>query len=199
MPVVLPELPYERDALAPHISAKTLEFHHGKHHRAYVEKTNQLIEGTSLAEKPLEEIIRAVAGDERRKEIFNNAAQAWNHEFYWNSMAPDGGGAPSGEIAALLKRDFGGYDGFREAFFSAGKTQFASGWAWLVKVGGKLEVRNSDDARTPIEDKGVTPLLTMDVWEHAYYLDVQNERPKYIDAFLDHLVNWDFARDNLKN
>lgn len=197
MTVTLPDLPYAKDALAPHISAQTLEFHHGKHHKAYVEKTNKLIAGTKFEDHPLEEIIRAVADDERRSDLFNNAAQAWNHTFYWNSMSPDGGGEPSGEIAKSIKRDFGGYDSFREAFFETGKTEFGSGWTWLVSRGGKLEVVSTTDAKTPLTDKNATPLLTMDVWEHAYYLDVQNERPKYINAFLDYLINWEFASDNL--
>ncbi len=197
MSVSFPNLPYAKDALAPHISAQTLEYHHGKHHRAYVDKTNELIFGTDLDDAPLVEIVRAAARDKGRANLFNNAAQAWNHAFYWNSMNPGGGGKPSGEIAKLIERDFDGYDNFRDAFSKAGAGQFGSGWAWLVKNGDRLEVRNAPNAETPAADSGVIPLLTIDVWEHAYYLDVKNDRPKYIAAFLDHLVNWDFATTNL--
>ena len=196
MPIELPDLPYDYSALEPHVSADTLEFHHGKHHRTYVKKTNKLIAGTALAEKTLEEIIRTVAGDPAKKEIFNNAAQAWNHAFYWKSMSPQGGGEPDGALAKRLGRDFGGYDGFRNAFEEAGEKQFGSGWVWLVDSGGRLEVRKTPNAKTPIVEDRTTPLLTMDVWEHAYYLDFKNERAKYVAAFLDNLVNWEFATAN---
>lgn len=193
----LPELPYARNALAPHISEETLNFHHGKHHKAYVDNLNKLIEGKPLEKASLEDVIRETDGDAERAGIFNNAAQVWNHTFYWRSMKPNGGGEPSGEIAAAIDRDFGGYDKFREAFATAGATQFGSGWAWLVAADGKLAVRKTPNALTPLTEKGVTPLLTMDVWEHAYYLDFQNRRPDYINTFLDSLVNWDFANENL--
>ena len=193
----LPSLPYERNALAPHISEETLNFHYGKHHQAYVTNLNKLIEGSDLEGNSLEEIISIAAADSSKAGVFNNAAQVWNHTFYWHSMKADGGGAPTGKVAEMIDRDFGSYDKFKEAFSTAGATQFGSGWAWLVLNGGKLEVRKTPNAETPLTEDGVTPLLTMDVWEHAYYLDYQNARPKYIETFLDELVNWDFANQNL--
>ncbi|MFS2317463.1 superoxide dismutase [Maricaulis sp. D1M11] len=196
MAITLPDLPYAQDALAPHISAQTLDFHHGKHHAAYVKNLNGLIDGSDLADKSLEDVILAVAGDASKAGVFNNAAQIWNHTFYWNSMAPNGGGAPTGALAEAIDRDFGSFDAFKTAFAQAGATQFGSGWAWLVAVNGKLEVRKTGNAETPLTEDGVTPLLTMDVWEHAYYLDFQNRRPDYISTFLDHLVNWEFASAN---
>lgn len=192
----LPELPYAKDALAPHISAETLGFHHGKHHAAYVSKMNAAIEGTAKADLPLEDLIRAAASDGDQG-LFNNAAQTWNHTFYWNSMTPKGGGAPKGDLAERIDRDFGSLEGFRKAFADAGATQFGSGWAWLLVRDGKLEVRKTLNAETPLTEDGAVPLLTMDVWEHAYYLDFQNRRPDYIETFLDKLVNWDFAAENL--
>lgn len=198
MSVTLPDLPYARNALAPHISEQTLDFHYGKHHQAYVDNLNKLIDGTALDKASLEEIILASNGKKDRQGVFNNAAQVWNHTFYWNSMKPNGGGRPEGDLARAIDRDFGGYDAFREAFAQAGATQFGSGWAWLVVKGGKLEVRKTPNAELPLTEKRVTPLLTMDVWEHAYYLDFQNRRPAYIATFLDSLVNWDFAAGNLK-
>lgn len=199
MSVTLPDLPYARNALAPHISEQTLDFHYGKHHKAYVDNLNKLIDGTSLDKASLEEIILASDGKKNRQGVFNNAAQVWNHTFYWNSMTPNGGGRPKGDLASAIDRDFGEYAAFREAFAQAGATQFGSGWAWLVVRAGKLEVRKTPNAELPLTEKRVTPLLTMDVWEHAYYLDFQNRRPAYIDVFLDSLVNWDFAAENLKN
>lgn len=193
----LPALPYARDALAPTISNDTLDFHYGKHHQAYVTNLNGLVDGTPMASHSLEEIVKETANDSGKAGVFNNAAQVWNHTFYWHSMKPGGGGKPHGKVAELIDRDFGSYDKFREAFSKAGATQFGSGWAWLVLVNGKLEVRKTPNAETPLTEDGVTPLLTMDVWEHAYYLDFQNARPKYIEAFLDNLVNWDFANQNL--
>ncbi len=193
----LPSLPYERSALAPHISEETLNFHYGKHHQAYVTNLNGLLEGSELEGKPLEDVVKASAADPAKAGVFNNSAQVWNHTFYWHSMKPSGGGAPTGKIAELIDRDFGSYDEFKKAFSQAGATQFGSGWAWLVLAGGKLEVRKTPNAETPLTEDGVTPLLTMDVWEHAYYLDFQNARPKYIETFLDELVNWDFANQNL--
>ena len=198
MVFTLPDLPYAKDALAPHISSETLDFHHGKHHNAYVGKLNGLIEASDLADKSLEDIIKISAGDSAQAGIFNNAAQIWNHTFYWHSMAPNGGGAPSGELAELIDRDFGSLDAFKKAFADAGATQFGSGWAWLVLANGKLEVRKTLNAETPLTEAGVTPLLTMDVWEHAYYIDFRNARPSYIDTFLGKLINWDFAAQNLQ-
>jgi superoxide dismutase, Fe-Mn family len=191
MAIELPPLPYADTALAPYISKETLDFHHGKHHRAYVTKLNELIANTPLEGKPLEEIIRNSSGP-----TFNNAAQVWNHTFYWHSMKPSGGGKPTGAIAQAINESFGSYDEFRKQFADAGATQFGSGWAWLVKDGGKLKVVKTPNAETPLTTSA-TPVLTMDVWEHAYYIDFRNARPKYIDTFLDHLVNWDFANKNL--
>lgn len=195
MAITLPDLPYARDALAPHMSADTLGFHHGKHHKAYVDKTNELISGKDLDKDPLEEIVRRAARADQV--LFNNAAQSWNHIFFWRSMKPNGGGAPKGEIASLIDKQFGGYDDFKTKFSDAGKTQFGSGWAWLVAKDGKLDVRKTANADLPWLEAGIVPLLTMDVWEHAYYLDYQNRRPDYITTFLDKLVNWDFANENL--
>lgn len=195
----LPALPYEKDALEPHMSANTFDFHHGKHHNTYVVNLNGLLDGSDLAGKSLEEIIMATAGDSSKAGMFNNAAQVWNHTFFWNSMKPGGGGAPSGDLAAKIDADFGSLDKFKEAFKQAGATQFGSGWAWLVVGdGGKLEVVKTPNAENPMT-QGKTPLLTCDVWEHAYYLDYQNRRPDFLAAFLDHLVNWDFAAENLAN
>ncbi|OAB56604.1 superoxide dismutase [Leptolyngbya valderiana BDU 20041] len=192
----LPDLPYSKDALAPHISSDTLDFHHGKHHKAYVDKANAALEGSDYDGSDLEATIKK-SWDKKDMGMFNNAAQIWNHTFYWNSMSPNGGGAPKGEIAEAINQSFGSYEKFAEEFKNAGATQFGSGWAWLVKNGGKLEVRKTLNAENPITD-GATPLITMDVWEHAYYLDYQNRRPDYMGAFLEHLINWDFANENLK-
>lgn len=194
----LPPLPYSKDALEPHISARTLEFHHGKHHATYVTNTNNLIKDTPLANASLEEIIQETARNRPQQEgIFNNAAQVWNHTFFWNSMRPNGGGQPSGDIADKIKQDFGSYEEFREKFKTAAATQFGSGWAWLTLEGGKLNVIKTPNAEDPMI-LGQKALLTLDVWEHAYYLDYQNRRPDFITAFLDHLVNWDFASQNLR-
>ncbi len=192
----LPPLPYADTALEPHMTAKTFSFHHAKHHQAYVTNLNNLVKDTPLADASLEEVIKASAGDAAKAGIFNNAAQVWNHTFFWNSMKPNGGGKPTGAIAAKIDADLGGYDKFVEAFKAAGTTQFGSGWAWLVVEGGKLKVTKTGNADTPLVH-GQTALLTIDVWEHAYYLDYQNRRPDFISAFLDHLVNWDFANANL--
>lgn len=197
MVFTLPPLPYADTALEPHITAKTLSFHYGKHHQAYVTNLNKLVEGTDLATKSLEEVIKISAGDASKAGIFNNAAQVWNHTFYWHSMKPKGGGEPTGELAKKINADFGSFDKFKEEFKNAGATQFGSGWAWLVVDGGKLKVTKTPNAELPMT-KGQTALITMDVWEHAYYLDYQNKRPDYIDTFLNHLVNWDFAAENLK-
>ena len=196
MTLELPTLPYSLDALAPHINSQTLSIHHGKHHAAYVTNGNKLIEGTELAGKSAADIVKATAGKADKVAIFNNAAQAWNHSFYWSSMKPKGGGKPSGNVAKKIDTDLGGYAKFVELFTQAGTTQFGSGWAWLSLRNGKLEVTKTPNAETPLVT-GAVPLLTMDVWEHAYYLDFQNRRPDYIKAFLDHLVNWDFANQNL--
>ncbi|HTF88401.1 MAG TPA: superoxide dismutase [Planctomycetota bacterium] len=193
----LPPLPYSNDALAPHISANTLSFHYGKHHKAYVDNLNGLLKDMpDLAALSLEELIKKTAGDAAKSGVFNNAAQVWNHTFYWSSMAPKGGGQPKGKLLDLIGTSFGGYDKFKDAFSTAGKTQFGSGWAWLVLDGGKLTVEKTSNADTPMA-RGKKCLLTMDVWEHAYYLDYQNKRPDYISVFLDKLVNWDFAAANM--
>lgn len=196
MAIELPALPYEQNALEPHITANTLSFHHGKHHQAYVTNLNKLIAGNELEGKSLEEIMQVTVNDAGKAGVFNNAAQIWNHTFYWNSMSPNGGGAPTGAIAERINQDFGGYEQFKEAFAQAAATQFGSGWAWLVDNNGTLEIVKTPNAACPLAD-GKTPLLTIDVWEHAYYLDFQNRRPDYIATFLDHLVNWEFANQNL--
>ena len=197
MVITLPALPYEANALEPYITANTLSFHHGKHHQTYVTNLNNLIQGGELADKTLEEIILAVANKPEKIGIFNNAAQVWNHTFYWNSMKKGGGGAPTGAIASKINEDFGSYEAFVDAFKNAGLTQFGSGWAWLVLDGGKLKITKTANADTPMahDQKAI---LTVDVWEHAYYLDYQNRRADYLDLFLKHLVNWDFANANLK-
>lgn len=196
MTIELPALPYGKDALAPHISARTLEFHHDKHHAAYVANVNKLIAGTELAGKSLEELIAIAAASPDKKALFNNAAQSWNHTFLWHSMKPKGGGAANGPIAGRIARDFGSFEAFAEAFSAAAVGQFGSGWAWLVLGKGKLEVAATANADTPIV-RGQVPLITVDVWEHAYYLDYQNRRADYVKIFLDNLVNWDFANANL--
>jgi Fe-Mn family superoxide dismutase len=192
----LPTLPYSLDALEPHISRNTLEFHHGKHHAAYVTNLNNLVAGTDLEGQSLEDTILAVAGDASKAGVFNNAAQVWNHTFYWQGMKPSGGGAPSGDLAAKIDADFGSFDAFKEQFKTAGATQFGSGWAWLVLDSGTLKVTKTGNADLPLAH-GQKALLTMDVWEHAYYLDYQNRRPDYMTTFLDKLVNWDFVAANL--
>jgi Fe-Mn family superoxide dismutase len=192
----LPALPYDYSALEPFITAKTLEFHHDKHHAAYVTNYNNLVKDTPLADKSLEAVIKEVYGDASKVGIFNNGAQAWNHTFYWNSIKPGGGGTPTGALADKINADFGSYDQFKEAFTAAATTQFGSGWAWLVLDNGTLKVTKTGNAENPIA-LGQTPLLTLDVWEHAYYLDYQNKRPVYISDFLNSLVNWDFVAANL--
>jgi Fe-Mn family superoxide dismutase len=192
----LPPLPYAKDALEPHMSARTLEFHHGKHHQAYVTNLNNLVKDTPMAKQSLEDIIRATAKDESKTGIFNNAAQVWNHTFFWNCMKPRGGGQPGGDLAKRIEQSFGGFDKFRDEFKQAATTQFGSGWAWLVADGGKLKVTKTPNAVNPLS-QGQTALLTCDVWEHAYYLDFQNRRPDFVQTFLDHLVNWDFVAKNL--
>ncbi|WP_300378544.1 superoxide dismutase [Henriciella sp.] len=193
----LPALPYSRDALAPHISEETLNFHYGKHHQTYVNNLNKLVEGTDHADASLEKIINDASGDSSKAGLFNNAAQVWNHTFYWHSMKPGGGGKPTGAIADKINEDFGSYEKFAEEFKAAGGGQFGSGWAWLVLKDGKLGIRKTPNAETPVTEDGATPLLTMDVWEHAYYLDYQNSRPNYMQAFIENLINWDFVNQNL--
>jgi superoxide dismutase, Fe-Mn family len=195
--IALPALPYATDALAPYISAQTVELHYGKHHRGYIEKTLRLIANTPYAGKNLVEIVKT-ASDKGDVAIFNNAAQAWNHAFYWNSMTPGGGGAPQGKIAAAIDASFGSYDQFVDKFIFSATSRFGSGWAWLVQDGKKLKVISTANADTPVAH-GLTPLLTIDVWEHAYYLDYQNRRGPYVRAFVDHLINWSFAQRNLRS
>jgi Fe-Mn family superoxide dismutase len=192
MSITLPELPYPKDALAPYVSEKTLEFHYGKHHNAYVVNANKLLEGTDLAQEAAETIIKRTAGDSSKVGIFNNVAQAWNHAFYWRCMKPGGGGLPTGAIAQKINADFGTYQKFCDEFKNAGATQFGSGWAWLVLKDGRLQVIKTSNADTPIAH-GLKPLLTVDVWEHAYYLDYQNRRVDYLQAFVEKLINWDFV------
>lgn len=196
MSITLPDLPYGTNDLTPHISQNTLNFHYGKHHNAYVVNLNKLIEGTDLAGKSLENIIIETANDASKAGIFNNAAQVWNHTFYWQSMKPGGGGLPSGKIAEKIQADFGGYDKFAEQFKNAGLTQFGSGWAWLVLNNDKLEVVKTSNADTPLAH-AMKPLMTVDVWEHAYYLDYQNRRADYLDTFLAKLINWEFVNSRL--
>ena len=190
MAFTLPELPYAKGALAPYLSEETLEYHHGKHHNAYVTNLNGLIEGTDLAASTLEEIILAADGG-----VFNNAAQVWNHSFYWKCMKPGGGGAPGGELAKAMDEAFGSYEAFAKEFTQAAVTQFGSGWAWLVVEGGSLKIVKTGNADLPLKH-GQTALLTVDVWEHAYYIDYRNLRPKYVETFLSNLVDWDFVAAN---
>ena len=195
MAIQLPELPFAKDALAPYISAGTLEFHHGKHHRAYVDNLNKLIAGTDLESKQLEEIIKTAAQDPAKIGIFNNAAQVWNHTFYWNCLKPGGGGTPAGPVAAKINEAFGSYEKFVEEFKNAGLTQFGSGWAWLVLDGNNLKITKTANADTPLVH-GQKALLTIDVWEHAYYLDYQNRRADYQSELIKNLINWDFVNAN---
>jgi superoxide dismutase, Fe-Mn family len=192
----LPTLPYSQDALEPHISSKTLSFHYGKHHQTYVTNLNNLAKGTPLEGKSLTEIIMETASDSSRAGIFNNAAQVFNHTFFWQSLRPAASHAIDAKIRARLEQDFGSLEKFKEEFKNAAVTQFGSGWAWLVVDGGKLKIVKTANAANPLPQKQ-TPLLTLDVWEHAYYLDYQNRRPDFIQAVLDHLLNWDFAAANL--
>ncbi len=188
----LPQLPYAKDALAPHMSAETFEFHYGKHHAGYIAKLNAAIEGTDNAGKSLEDIIKSSSGG-----LFNSAAQHWNHSFFWNCLKPNGGGEPSGDLADAIKRDFGSFDEFKKQFAATCGGQFGSGWGWLVADGGKLSVMSTANADLPLAH-GKTALLTIDVWEHAYYIDYRNARPKFIETIMDSLVNWDFVAENLK-
>lgn len=191
----LPALPFDYTALAPYITKETLEFHHDKHHAAYVNNYNNAVKDTDLDGQPIEAVIKAIAGDASKAGVFNNAAQAWNHSFYWNSIKPNGGGAPTGALAEKIVADFGSFENFVTEFKQAAATQFGSGWAWLVLDNGTLKITKTGNADTPIAH-GQTPLLTIDVWEHAYYLDYQNRRPDYISTFVEKLANWDFASAN---
>lgn len=196
MSVTLPDLPYSKDSLEPYISANTLDFHHGKHHNAYVTNLNKLIAGTPLENLSLEDIILKSAKDPAMTGIFNNSAQVWNHTFYWNCMKKNGGGKPSGRLASAIDKAFGSFDKFIEEMKNAAATQFGSGWAWLVKEGDNLKIMKTSNADTPMVH-GAKALLTIDVWEHAYYLDFQNRRPDYIAAFFENLVNWEFVESQL--
>lgn len=193
-----PALPYAENALEPHISAKTIGFHYGKHHAAYVNNFNNLVAGSPLDSMSIEEVIALSAADPQKAGIFNNAAQAWNHTFYWNCLTPEGGGVPSGELAAKIELDFGSFDKFKDELKSAAATQFGSGWAWLVLENGVLKVVKTGNAQTP-STSGQKPVLTVDVWEHAYYLDYQNRRPDYVAAVIDNLLNWEFAAENFSS
>jgi len=195
-PFQLPPLPWAENALEPVISAKTISFHYGKHHAAYVKKLNELVAGTRFETMPLERVIAETAGHPDSQKIFNQAAQAWNHTFFWNCLRA-GGGKPSGELARRIDAELGGFDKFKEAFTKAAVECFGSGWAWLADRHGKLEIVAMPNAGTPLASHG-TPLLTIDVWEHAYYLDYQNERPKFVAAVIDQLLNWDFAAEQLE-
>ncbi|KXI28642.1 superoxide dismutase [Fe] [Paraglaciecola hydrolytica] len=187
----LPALPYEKNALEPHISAETLEYHYGKHHATYVAKLNGLVEGTDMASKSLEEIVKTSEGG-----VFNNAAQIWNHTFYWNCLSPNGGGEPTGALAAAINAKWGSFADFKAALNDKAVNNFGSSWTWLVKTAtGSLDIVNTSNAGTPLTEKGVTPLLTVDLWEHAYYIDYRNMRPKYLEGFWA-LVNWEFASAN---
>ena len=195
MPFTLPDLPFANDALAPYMSAETLDYHHGKHHKAYVDKTNGLIEGTELAGASLVEVIKAAKekGDEG---LFNNSAQIWNHSFFWQCLAPEGSTRPSGNLRDLINDRFGGEQALLDKLATESVNHFASGWGWLVLSNGKLEVTSLHDADTPAVH-GLTPLLTIDVWEHAYYIDYRNERPKFVKSVLENIINWDFVAQNL--
>jgi Fe-Mn family superoxide dismutase len=187
----LPPLPYANNALEPHISAETLEFHHGKHHATYVTKLNGLVEGTDLADKSLEELVRTTEGG-----IFNNAAQIWNHTFYWHCLSPNGGGEPSGDLAAAITATWGSFADFQAALNDKAVNNFGSSWTWLVKkADGSLDIVNTSNAATPLTDESLTPILTVDLWEHAYYIDYRNARPAYLNGFWQ-LVNWEFASQN---
>jgi len=194
MKIEQPELPYKMNALEPYISQETLEYHYGKHHKAYVDKTNGLIEGTEFADMDLESIIKKASGG-----LFNQAAQVWNHTFYWNSMSPNGGGAPKGPIADAIRENFGSFEDMQKEFNDKTAGNFGSGWGWLVKnkSDGSLKIVETDDAKTPVTDDSVVPLMTCDIWEHAYYIDYRNARPKYLEAWWN-LINWDFVNQNFE-
>lgn len=193
-----PELPYAENALDPHISANTIGVHYGKHHATYIKKYNDMVAGTPHDDQSIEDVIVATANDPEKTGLFNNGAQAWNHSFYWNSLSPDGGGRPSGQIAGKIETDFGSYDSLKSELANAAATQFGSGWAWLVLDNGQLKVVKTANAQTPLTN-AMYPILTIDVWEHAYYLDYQNRRPDYVAAVIDELLNWEFASQNFLN
>lgn len=197
MAIELPLLPFSKNALEPYISSQTLDYHYGKHHNTYVINTSNLIKGTHLENASLEEIIKTSFKDPSQVGLFNNAAQVWNHTFYWHSLSPNGGGAPTGKIAAMINQDFGSYDDFAKRFKEAALGQFGSGWAWLVVIEGKLAIHKTSNADTPMVH-GMTPLLCIDVWEHAYYLDYKNVRAEYVDNVINRLLNWEFANRNLE-
>lgn len=197
MTLTLPELPFAKDALEPHMSSKTLDFHHGKHHNAYVVKGNELLEGAGLEGKSLEELVIATHA-QGVGPLFNNVGQHYNHSFFWNCLAPNGGGVPTGELADKINDAFGSFDAFKTEFVNGGIGQFGSGWVWLVSNNGTLEIVKTSNAETPLTD-GKTPLLVCDVWEHAYYIDFKNRRPDFLACFLDNLANWEFAANNLNN
>jgi Fe-Mn family superoxide dismutase len=196
-PHELPKLPYADNALDPVISANTIGFHYGKHHAGYVTALNRMLEGNELGKLSLEELVKSTAANPTRAPMFNAAAQIWNHTFYWNSMAPKGGGTPTGAIADKINAAFGDFAKFKAEFAAAANGQFGSGWAWLCAEGDKLTIRRTANADTPVYVQGVKPLLTIDVWEHAYYLDYQNRRADYVTAVIDKLLNWEFAAKNL--
>lgn len=194
MKLELPDLPYAKDALSPHMSSDTLDYHHGKHHNAYVNKGNELLEEAGVSADNLEDLVMECA--KKGGGLFNNVGQHYNHSFFWNSMSPDGGGAPKGAIADAINSNFGDFDSFKKEFVDSGVGQFGSGWVWLVADGDKLKVVKSANAETPLTE-GLKPILVCDVWEHAYYLDFQNRRPDFLASFIDNLVNWEFANQNL--
>jgi Fe-Mn family superoxide dismutase len=197
-PFILPELPYDSGSMEPYMTSKTFSFHHGKHHQAYVTNLNKLIESHDLAKKDLEDIISETFHNEQQKGIFNNAAQIWNHTFFWHSMKPKGGGKPHGKLEAQINKDFGSYDKFKEEFKNAGVAQFGSGWVWLAFDGVKLSIVKTANADL-LFTKNLGAIITSDVWEHAYYIDYQNRRVDYLTIFLDHLINWEFGEDNFNN
>ena len=195
MPFTLPDLPFAKDALAPHMSAETLDYHHGKHHKAYVDKTNGMLAEKGLADASLIEVIKA-AKEKGDKGLFNNSAQIWNHSFFWQCLAPEGSTRPSGQLRDLINDSFGGEQALLDKLATESVNHFASGWGWLVLNGGKLEITSLHDADTPVVH-GLVPLLTIDVWEHAYYIDYRNERPKFVKSVLENIINWDFVAQNL--
>ena len=196
-PFTLPPLPWDQGALEPVMSARTIGLHYGKHHKTYVDKLNELVAGTRLADLPLEQVVAEAAGDKEKAKIFNNAAQHWNHSFFWQCLKP-GGGRPSDDLARRIDADFGGFDAFAKKLEEAAVNTFGSGWAWLVLRNGKLEILSTSNAGTPIT-MGATPLLTVDVWEHAYYVDYENRRPEFVKAVIGKLLNWDFAQKQMES
>jgi Fe-Mn family superoxide dismutase len=195
-PFELPPLPWAENALDPVISSRTIGLHYGKHHRTYVTKLNEFVAGTQFAGMPLERVIAATAASDKDRKVFNNAAQVWNHTFFWNCLRPGGGGKPSGDLASRIDSDLGGHDRFKQEFAKAAVDTFGSGWAWVADRNGKLEIMSTSNADNPLT-KGATPILTIDVWEHAYYVDYENRRPDFVAAVIDKLLNWDFAAQQL--